>query len=253
MAAFTFTDAEILAGPVRLTPRAKVVDLSLECAALDVTNFDSDGWTELAAGRASAMVKIAGHYDAAAIETGAVNFDAQLFTELGGSQVPFTISATKADGSVAYIGGIKRGALAVLGNEGDVAPFSTDMWGDGVFGRGALIHPANVLRTSSGTGTAVTLGTVAATRKLVAAIHILAVTADASPQLTVVIQRDDGAGFASPTTVATLGPVSAPDSSLTVVAGPITPDDRYRVSYTISGTNPSMRFAAAVGVTPVIA
>jgi len=253
MAVFAFTDPEILAGPVRLTPRANVVNFELEAAALDVTNFNSSGWTEVIAGRKSAMATLSGHYDADVIETGALNFDSQLFTELGGSQVPFTITATKDDGSTAYIGGVKRGSLAMFGDEGEVAPFSTDMWGDGVVGRGALIHPANVLRTSSGTGTAVVLGTVASTRKLVAAIHILAVSADASPQLTVTIQRDDGAGFGSPTTVLSVGPVAAPTSSLSVISGAITPDDRYRVSYTISGTNPSMRFAAAVGITPVIA
>lgn len=49
--------------------------------------------------------------------------------------------------------------------------------------------------------------------------------------------------------MATLGPVSAPTSSLTVVAGPITPDDRYRVTWTLTGTTPTARFAVAVGIT----
>lgn len=250
MAVLALTDAEILAGPLRLTGRANEVDLTLESAELDVTTFDSGGWMELLGGIRMARARTAGFYDADAIETGGLNFDEELFDELGGSQYPLTVSATKTDGGVAYIGGIKRGSLTMLGDVGAAAPFATEMWGDGVFARGALIHPANVLRTSSGTGTAVTLGTVATGRSLVAAIHILAVSADASPQLTVVIQRDDNSGFSSATTVASLGPLAAPGSSLTVVAGPITPDDRYRVSYTISGTNPSMRFAAAVGVTP---
>lgn len=249
MAVLSLSDAEILAGPLRLTGRSNEVDLTLEAAELDVTTFNSSGWNELLGGIRMARANTAGFYDADVVETGALNFDSELFTELGGTQIPLTVSATKTDGGVAYIGGIKRGSLTQFGEVGEAAPYASEMWGDGVFARGALIHPANVLRTATSTGTAVALGTIATGRSLVAAIHILAVSGT-SPQLTVVIQRDDGAGFASPTTVLSVGPVSAPTSQMTVVAGPITPDDRYRVSYTISGTNPSMRFAAAVGITP---
>ena len=249
MAVFAFTDAEILAGPLRLTGRSNEVDLTIESNALDITTFDDDGWTTLLGGIRSASASSAGFIDFDVIESGALTFDSELFTELGSTQYPLTICPTKTDGSTAYVMGYKRASLSMLGTVGDAAPYNSAMWGDGVVGRGALIHPANVLRTSTGTGTAVVLGTVATGRSVVAAIHILAVTGT-SPEVTVVVQRDDGAGFASPTTVATLGPVSAPTSSLTVVAGPITPDDRYRVTYTLSGTNPSVRFAAAVGITP---
>jgi hypothetical protein len=159
------------------------------------------------------------------------------------------VSATKADGGVTYVAGFRRGTLMQFGTVGDAIPFSSDMRGDGVVGRGALIHPANVLRTGNGTGTAVVLGTVAAGQSLLASVHVLAVSGT-TPALTVTVQRDDGAGFASPTTVATVGPVSAPTSSLTVVAGPVTPDDRYRVIWTLTGTDPSARFAAAVALTP---
>lgn len=249
MAVYALTDAEILAGPLRLTGRSNEVDLALDVTALDKTTFDSSGWRELLGGLKMAKASTAGLYDADVVESGALNFDSELFSELGGSQYPLTICPVKTDGGVAYIGGIRRANLAQFGNVGELAAYRSDMWGDGVFARGALIHPANVLRTATAVGTAVTLGTVASGRSIVAAIHVLAVTGT-SPQLTVVVQRDDNSGFTSPTTVATLGPVSAPTSSLTVVAGPITPDDRYRVSYTISGTNPSARFAAAVGITP---
>lgn len=250
MAVLALTGAEVLAGPLRLTGRSNQVDVTLESTELDVTTFNSGGWTEMLGGLRMARVTNAGFYDPDAIETGGLTFDSELLSSIGGSQAPMTVAATQADGSVAYIGGFKRGSLSMLGNVGEAAAYSTEMWGDGVYGRGALIHPATTLRTSSGTGTAVTLGTIATGRSLVAAIHILAVSADSSPQLTVVIQRDDNSGFTSATTVLSVGPVAAPTSSLSVVAGPITPDDRYRVSYTISGTNPSMRFAAAVGVTP---
>ena len=128
---------------------------------------------------------------------------------------------------------------------------SSAMAGDGVLGRGALIHPASTTRTGNGTGNAVVLGTVATGQRLLVAIHVLTVSGT-TPALTLTVQRDDGAGFASPTTVVTTGSLSAPTSSLTVVDGPITPDDRYRVIWTLTGTSPVARFAVAVATTNTI-
>jgi hypothetical protein len=249
MAVLSFTDAEILAGPLRMTGRTNQVDLELEAVKLDVTNFGSGGWEESIGGLRSVMAKVAGQYDAGPVETGALNFDGQLFGELGGSQIPLTVAPAQADGSVAYIAPVRRGNLAVLGAVGDVAPYGSDMWGDGAVARGALIHPANVLRTAGGTGTAAQLGTVATGRQLLVAIHVLTVTGT-TPALTITVQRDDNGGFTTPTTVTTLGPTAVPTSALTAVAGPITPDDRYRITWTLTGTTPSARFAVAVGITP---
>lgn len=249
MATLALTDVEILAGPLWLTPRTNEVDLTMEAVELDSTTFNSAGWEEKIIGLRKLMASTAGHYDASPIETGALNFDSELFSELtGGAQYPLTIGPTKTDGGVVYVGGFKRGSLTVGGQVGDILPISSDMWGDGVAGRGALIHPANVLRTAGGTGTGVQLGTVPAGRSLLVAIHVVAVSGT-TPALTITVQRDDNAGFTTPTTVTTLGPTAVPTSALTVVAGPITPDDRYRITWTLTGTTPSARFAVAVAQT----
>lgn len=246
MATLALTDVEILAGPLRLTPRSNEVDLTMEAAELDSTTFDSAGWEEKLLGLRKLMASTAGHYDASPIEAGALNYDSELFTELtGGAQYPLTIGPTKTDGGVVYVAGFKRGSLAIGGQVGDILPISSDMWGDGVAGRGALIHPANVLRTAGGTGNGVQLGTVATGRNLLVAIHVVAVSGT-TPALTITVQRDDNAGFTTPTTVTTLGPTAVPTSSLTVVPGPISPDDRYRITWTLTGTTPSARFGVAV-------
>lgn len=246
MAATALTDVEILAGPLWLTPRMNEVDLAPEAMVKDITTFNSQGWEESMITLRKAMASSAGFYDASPVETGALNFDAELFTELtGGAQYPLTIGPSKADGGVVFVGGFRRVSFDVGGQVGDVMPISSDMRGDGVFGRGALIHPANVLRTAGGTGTGVQLGTVAAGRTLLVAIHVVAVSGT-TPALTITVQRDDNAGFTTPTTVTTFGPVSAPGSTLVPVAGPITPDDRYRITWTLTGTTPSARFGVAV-------
>lgn len=248
MPALALLDAEICAGPLRVGARSNMVKLDLESKQLPVTVFTSQGWEESIAGLKTGTVETSGFFDAAAVETGALNYDAQLWSELGGAQLPVTISPTGADLSVAYIVPTRRGSISLFGKIGDVAPFASTMWGDGPTARGQLIHPATVARTTSGTGSTAVLGTVASGRSMYASIHVLAVSGT-SPALTVTVQRDDNGGFTTPTTVATLGPTAVPASSLTVVAGPITPDDRYRVTWTLTGTTPTARFAVAVGTT----
>jgi hypothetical protein len=123
------------------------------------------------------------------------------------------------------------------------------MWGDGILARGQLIHPANVVRSAGGTGSTAILGTVPAGRSLFVSFHVLSM-GGTTPALTLTVQRDDNAGFTSPTTVAILGPVSTAQAVLSVVAGAITPDDRYRLVWTLTGTTPTARFGVAVGTTP---
>lgn len=248
MGVLTWADAEILSGPYRLTRRSNKVDLELGATELDVTNFDSGGWMESIGGLSVASSSVDGFYDASALEAGALALDEQLFSELAAARFPLTIAPTKADGSVAYVAGVKRGSLKLFGQIGDVASFSSDMWGDGRVGRGNLIHPADTTETAGGNGTGVQLGATVAGQSLLAAVHVVAVSGT-SPELTVTVESDDNGSFTTPATVATTGAVSAPTSLLAVVGGPIT-DDWYRVTWTLTGTTPVARFAAAVALSP---
>ena len=248
MTVLALIDAEILAGPIRLGGQSNEVALKLEAQALPQTVFTSAGWEEVGAGLKKADIEASGYMNPAPIETGAVSPDLQMWSELGGAQVPVTICPTAADLSVAYIVPTRRGKISLFGKVGELAPFGSTMWGDGAAARGQLIHPANVVRSAGGTGSTAVLGTIPTGKSLLVSMHVLTVTGT-GPALTLTVQRDDNAGFTSPTTVATVGPVSAPTASLTVVAGPITPDDRYRVTWTLTGTTPTARFAVAVGTT----
>lgn len=248
MAALVLLDAEILAGPLRLGGVSNEVKLDLSAKELDKTVFTSGGWSESAAGLKMAEIESSGFMNPDPIETGAVNPDLQMWSELGGAQLPVTICPTAADLSVAYIVPTRRGKVDLFGKVGELAPFGSSMWGDGAAARGQLIHPATVTRTAGGTGSTAILGTVPTGRSLLVAIHVLAVTGT-TPALTLTVQRDDNAGFTSATTVATLGPVSTATAQLSTIAGPITPDDRYRVTWTLTGTTPNARFAVAVGLT----
>lgn len=248
MGVLSWVDAEIVAGPYRLTGRSNNVDLELTAAELDCTNFDSGGWMEMIGGIKSAAVSVDGFYDAAALETGALTLDEQAFTELGTSLNPLTVAPTKADGSVAYVTGYTRGSLSFFGQVGDVAPFSSDLFGDSVVGRGFLIHPANTTETGGGTGTGQQLGAASATQSVVIAVQVVSLSGT-SPSLDVTVESDDNAGFTSATTVLNTGAITTPTGTLSVVAGPAT-DDYYRCTWTLSGTSPVARFSVAVGLTP---
>lgn len=248
MAPLSFVDAEILAGPFRLTGRSNAVDFELTATDLDVTTFDSGGWTEVIGGIARTATSIDGFFDAAAIETGGLTLDQQLFSELAGSQLPLTIAPTKTDGSVAYIAGTKRGSLKYFGTIGEPAPFSSDMWGDGLVGRGNLIRPASSTVTASGNGTGVQLGAAASGQYLVYAYHVLSLDGT-SPTIDLTIESDDNSGFTTAATVHNTGAISTPSAAYLTAAGPIT-DDYYRVTWTLGGTSPEVRFAVAVGLSP---
>jgi hypothetical protein len=247
MAVLSLLDAETLIGSVRMTSVSNETHLAVKHEALDATTYGSGGAHVYVAGLQDVMTSCAGFYDAAAAEAGALAPDAEQFSQLGGAQVPVTICPTGADLSVAYIVGGRKGAVTLFGQVGRLAPFTAETWGDGKVARGQLIHPANVTRTAGGTGSTSILGVVPTGKSLYVACHAVTVTGT-TPALTLTVQRDDNAGFTTPIAVATLGPVSAPASSLTIVPGPITPDDRYRLVWTLTGTTPVARFAVAVGV-----
>lgn len=247
MAALVLLDAEIIAGPLRLTTTSNETSVEFEADELDTTVFGLGGWRRKKSGLKSGDVESSGFWDSTASEVGALSPDAELWGQLGGS-VPVIVSPTGEDLGVAYIVPTRRGDISMLGQVGEVAPYSSAMRGNGAAARGGLVHPPSVTRSASGVGSTLILGTVPEGRSVLASIHVLSLSGT-SPQISITVERDDNAGFASATTVATLASVTTPSALLTEVEGPITPDDRYRVSWTISGTAPVARFAVAVGIT----
>jgi hypothetical protein len=244
MTAQALIDAELAAGPLRLGGVSNATKLELELAELDATVFTSTGWRAMVGGLKKGMVESSGFMDSTPFETGALAPDAELWNQLGGAQVPVTVSASAADQSVAYILPGRRGKIDLFGKVGELSHYGSTIIGDGATARGALLHPATVTRNSSGSGTIFQLGTVPAGRSVLIALHIFTVSTGTF-QLTV--QSDDNAGFTTPTSVANLGPVGAASSVLVTIPGPVT-DDRYRVTWT-PASGAVGRFLAAVGTT----
>lgn len=78
------------------------------------------------------------------------------------------------------------------------------------------------------------------------ALHVLSVSGT-TPSLTVIVQSDDNVGFTTPTIRISFTAATEVGAQWGSVAGALT-DDYWRISYTISGTNPVFAFAVSAGV-----
>lgn len=244
MAISYWQDMSILVGGLELAAHGKNVTLATNVAAVDTTPLSTTGWMTFIGGLKSGVVDMSLMQD---VTSGSV--DSTLFDLLGDADVPHSIVTNSADGSTAYLfRGIPLQYVPTEGNVGDLAmaKLSGQSSTGGVV-RGTLIHPGSASRTSSSAGTGRQLGAVVAGKSLYAALHVLSVAGTDTPTVTVKVQSDDNADFSSATDRITFTGATAVGSQWSSVAGAIT-DDYWRISYTISGTNPVFAFAVTAGI-----
>lgn len=243
MAKFVLKNVRMFAAGADLTTRSNRVEIGMEAESKDATSFAPSGdvWHEELSGIRSSTITGAGQWEAG----DASMVDDSAFGTLG-SAIPVTVApATAADGALAYMTAANRQAYQLGGALGDVTPWSGTWKGSWPVGRGAILHTPTV-RTVTGTGSVFQLPAVAAGQYLVGTLHVMSVSGT-TPSLTVTIQSAALVGFGSPTTRLTFNAQTAIGGQVFRIAGPIT-DTFYRVSYTISGTTPSLLFMSAAGV-----
>jgi len=241
-------DMSILDGALELAGHGRNVNLDVDCVAVDTTPLSTTaGWTTCIGGLKTATVALDLMADFAVAVADAI--DSTLYSYLGVADVPKSIVTNSADGSFAYLmRGITLGYSPVEGQVGDLA--MTKVSGrssTGALVRGQLVHPGSASRTSSSTGTGRQMGALSATQSMYAALHVLSIAGTSTPTLTVKIQSDDNASFTSATDRITFTANTAVGYEWKSVAGAVT-DDYWRVSYTISGTNPVFAFAVVAGI-----
>lgn len=239
------TDARIYVAGADLSGYSNQVEVAAEAEALDKTTFTSSGYREFVGGHRSLTGSVSGFFDAGSASLP----DDRFFADLGATGVPWSVCPTAgAVGDVAYTSSVFRPSYTLLGDVGQLAPFTSTVAGDGKpLVRGQILHPAGTARTTTGTGTSAQLGTVSATQRLYAALHVFSVSGTSTPTLTVKVQSDNATGFPSSADVITFTGATAVGGQFSSAAGAIT-DDWFRVSWTISGTTPSFTFAVVVGI-----
>jgi hypothetical protein len=150
-------------------------------------------------------------------------------------------------GSLMYLTSALRTKSQILGNLGDVAGWSADARGTWPLVRGVSAHPSGTPRTATGVGTSLQLGALAEGQNMYANLHVLSVSGTAAPTLTMTVHSDNATGFPSTTLRGSFAAKTAVGGESIRIAGPIT-DDWWRLSWTISGTNPSFLFLVSMGI-----
>jgi hypothetical protein len=244
MAVQYWSDMSILVDDIEMAGNAKVFDLKTDVAVLDTTPLSTTGWTTVTGGLKSGTVNLEFMQDPATL-----GVDDTLWPLLGTAGTVKSIVTNSADGSTAYLlQSIPLSYTPVSGNVGELAMGTiSGSSSTGPVVRGALLHPSNVSRTSTSTGTGRQLGAVVAGKSMYAALHVIS-AAGSTPTLAVILQSDDNAGFTTPTSRITFTTATGRTSQMLSVAGAIT-DDYWRVSYTIGGTGgPTFAFAVTAGI-----
>lgn len=239
MAALSLLDVQAYVHSHDFTCDSNQAQVDMTVAALDGSTFCSNGWTDLVPGVKSVSLSLAGFWQASADSV-----DASGYADLGVINRTITLAPNKVDGSVAYLFRAGHFSYSLLGTHGELAPFNLSANGTSGVGvvRGRLAVAKAEVTTTGAIGTDVTLPALGATDTAYASLHLLGT---AGTTITVVLESDADDTFASATTRATFGPLTATGGNWASVAGAVTDTSwRFRVT-AITGT---WQVAAAVGV-----
>ncbi|MGP4084177.1 hypothetical protein [Streptomyces sp. KR55] len=238
------TNVRCFAVGVDLTGVSNKIEVSSEVAAKEATNYGSSGYKEVVGGLASAEISGEGQWEAG----DSTKVDDASWAQIGGVG-PWSISANNgaAVGDLAYFTSALRADYKLLGEVGEVAPWTSMAKSAWPLVRGQFAHPPGTARTASGTGTGLNLGAVAANKRLYAAVHVLSV-AGTTPSITARVESDDNSGFTSATTRLTFTAANAVGGQILRTDGTAITDTWWRIAWTISGTTPSFLFAATLGI-----
>jgi len=226
-----FTDAFAYVHGYDFTCDTNDIKLDAQVEAKDATTFCANGWRQVAAGLKSVQFDMSGFWQSAAVDA----VDPQAFPDLGVIDRVYTVGPSDAapadplsilNPPFAYMFKAGKFSYEAFGEIGELTPFklgSSGTAGPGVK-RGWIIAPkGNVSATGKIGVTLDTLGFgVAAGAFLWASFHVFT----AGTTITVQVQSDDNVGFTTPTTLATLGPLTAAGGTwMTPVPGLLA--DRY--------------------------
>jgi hypothetical protein len=237
-------NARYFVGPADLTSYNNKIELDDSMEEKETTNFGSGGAKEVMAGIESVAIGAEGQWVAG--DPGYI--DDEMWAARRVIEAHTICPETAAVAALAYLTKAVRLDSKLFGQVGDVEPWMLAAAGSWPLARGVVLNNPGTALTVTGSGTAVQhIAVSTAAQYLYATLHVLSVSGTATPTLTVKVQSDNAGGFPSATDRITFTAATAQGSQVTRVAG-INADDWYRISYTISGTNPSFLAMVAVGV-----
>jgi hypothetical protein len=240
MAPLVLTNAKILMGGYNLSGYSNNVALNSEVEMLDDTVFGTSGTRSNKPGLKNITFTAGMFWDTA--------LDAMMFGRIGAtSEVISCAPEGNVEGDTSYLFKAFQGVYNPMGGGvGEIMRGDLDGKAAGVpLVRGYLM--ATGAKVASGNGTGGLYGAVSATQRIYSALHVVAISGSAVPTITCIIESDDAAGFATPTTRLTHDAMIAIGSNWKEAAGPIT-DTYWRAKWTVSGTNPSLTIFWSFGI-----
>lgn len=246
MSKMVLLDTRIFVSGADLSGSGNMLEIEEEAEAKTVTNWRSGGAVELLAGLSKTSLKAEGQWEAGT----AGKVDDQMWANRRVLE-PWTAGPTNASdtavGNTMYLTRALRTKAALWGQVGEVAGWSAEAKGAWPLVRGVSAHQSGTARTATGVGTSQQLGAVAADQHMYANLHVLSVAGTAAPTITMTVHSDTATGFPSTTLRGSFAAKTSVGGEAIRIAGPIT-DDWWRLSWTISGTNPSFLFLVSLGI-----
>ncbi|NJP75232.1 hypothetical protein [Streptomyces sp. C1-2] len=227
-----------------MTGVSNKMELSAEVEEKESTNYASQGYKEVLGGLSSAEISGEGQWEAGDPS----KVDDAAWAQFGGTG-PWSVSANNAAavGGLCYFTKALRCDYKLFADVGEVAPWTSTAKSAWPLVRGQFAHPPGTARTTTGTGTALNLGGVAARKRLYAALHVLSV-AGTTPSLTARVESAADEAFTAPTTRLTFTAATTPGGQILRTTGDAITDAWWRIAWTVTGTTPSFLFAAALGI-----
>jgi hypothetical protein len=239
MATFAFVDATTWIGGYDMTTDLNQVALNISADELDVTTFGSGGYRSRIAGLRTVEANFNGFWQAG---TGTV--DPTVFTDLAVVDRVVTMAPAATETSAAYMWQGGSFTYSPFGQIGEATPFTLGYKGTNGVGcvRGQVAKAKGNVSATGATGSGLLLGAVSSTQFLYSTLHVFS----AGTTITIQVQSDDNAGFSSPTTRATIGPITTAGGTwATRVAGPFT-DTYWR--WNVSAITGTFSIAGAIGI-----
>jgi len=226
------------------TGDSKMLSIGGKAVELDSSTFrsviNSGGWGDVTGGLKALDMGVDGWWNAA---TGQV--DPELFAALGASNRVVTAGIAETETGVAHLLRGNNTSYQAFGQHGTLAPFSAGFKAsDGAAGlvRGQLAKAKGNVSGTGVLGSVVQLGAPTSTQRVYCTVHIFSI----GTSITLQLQSDTAAGFPSPTTQATIGPLTTTGGTWTTVAGPLVGETHWRLN--ISAITGTFNIAAALGV-----
>lgn len=252
MTEFVMLDSRVFVSGADLSGYSSKIEIGEEAEAKKTTNFRSGGAEELLAGISKLEINGEGQWDVGTGVAGAVQLPDDSFWNNRRVLEPWTVGPNLSSdtnyGATMYLTKALRTKAVLFGEIGEVAKWEANAQGTWPLVRGVSAHPSGTPRTASGNGTATQVGAVPdAQTYLYANLHVLSIAGTSTPTLTVQVESDNAVGFPSTTVRGAFAAATTVSGQAIRIAGPFT-DDWWRVTWTITGTNPSFLFLVSMGI-----